>query len=180
MLLKNFASLLATAGGDTLTSSAVKTTAGKELTASKGFTLKNILTDGYNNPLESRYNGAFAGSTVSEAVFCIILGDGDTPPTVDDYKLSGNYISYTNLNSTIYVMSNGSNGFSFTIQAQVKSQTTIKEIALAASLSSTASGEMVMLTRDVLPEPVVLEAGGSKVFEIFIDTQSFVTNASQA
>ena len=38
----------------------------------------------------------------------------------------------------------------------------------------------VMLTRDVLPQPVVLQPGESKGFQIYIDTQSFISNAAQA
>lgn len=176
MLLKNFGAILPTAFGNAILQEGVKCTTG-EFPANNG--LKRLP----QNPSSiseilatTTYEANQAGS--GSGAFVIGFGDGTTPPTIDDYKFSGNLVTPA-IARTLGTISVGSNGttFQLVVTNTTESAMTIKEIGLFMQVSGDGC---VMLTRDVLPEPVVLEAGASKGFEIFIDTQSFISNASQA
>lgn len=95
----------------------------------------------------------------------VLLGDGDTPPTPDDYKLAGNIITgftYTSaLNSTV-------NGTVVTLKAiytitnTSDTETTIKEIGLLGAATNTPNENTskILLDRTVLDTPVTIPAGG--------------------
>ena len=117
------------------------------------------------------------GNSVGTTSWAFIFGDGTTPPTIEDYKLSGNIVEPSIVSGTGSA-TNGSNGITWqmTVINNTENSITIGEIGLCNELLGIGC---IMLTRDVLPQPVVLEPGASKGFQIFIDTQSFVANASQ-
>ena len=172
MLLKNFGALLANALADDSITEGIKCTTG-ELPAST--TLKTMPSSRTSmgrtvNTAAYTANSASGGN----ASWAFGFGDGTTPPTIDDYKFSGTLVEPSRASTST---SNGSNGATFQMVAinQTEEAMTIKEIGL---FSSSTAG-CVMVTRDVLPEPVVLEPGASKGFQIYIDTQSFIANASQ-
>lgn len=192
MLLKNFGSLLAgsIADGNVNISGNIKSTAGNKQTWSQPNFAKlgyeSIAGNKYSS-IQTNYNSTLTSNS-SVPQLAIILGDGTTEPTPDDYALSGNLITdvsgYTTTSSSIFEINASSNGV--TVSGELRNTgaepVTIREIALVqAGFDLSAGGTpMIMLTRDVLPQPVVLEAGAGRVFEVFIDTQSFVANASQA
>ena len=175
MLLKNFGALLATAFTNAILQEGVKCTTGefpandslKRLPQNQN-SISQILTT-------ATYEANRGGS--GNGTFTIGFGDGTTPPTIDDYKFSGSLVTAA-LGVNRGTISVGCNGTTFQVVVMNKTESamTIKEIGLFMQVSGSGC---VMLTRDVLPEPVVLEIGASKGFEIFIDTQSFIANASQ-
>ncbi len=175
MLLKNFGALLATALTNTRLTEGVKCTTGKLPEAT------SLLEMGPNSSLtfviDSDVYAANSYNTGS-ARWAFGFGTGTTPPTIDDYKFSGDLVTPTCVSSsgTAY---NGSNGsiFAMAVINQTQEAMTINEIGLFRSVNSHGC---VMLTRDVLPQPVVLQPGESKGFQIYIDTQSFISNTAQA
>lgn len=190
MLLKNFGSLLAGSivNGNRNISGIVKSTAGNKQTWSSANSAKlgyeSIKIEDYSG-IQTNYNSTSTNNTSTTPQLAIILGDGTTEPTPDDYALSGNLI--TNISASgiangfnVYASSNGVS-VSGELQNIGTEPVTIREIALVQAGFEFTGGNapMIMLTRDILPQPVVLEAGAGRVFEVFIDTQSFVTNASQ-
>ena len=175
MLLKNFGALLPTAFTNAILQEGVKCTTGefpandslKRLPQNQN-SISQILTT-------ATYEANRGGS--GNSTFTFGFGDGTTPPTIDDYKFSGSLVTPA-IGGTFGTISVGCNGTTFQVVVMNKTESamTIKEIGLFMQVSGSGC---VMLTRDVLPEPVVLEIGASKGFEIFIDTQSFIANASQ-
>ena len=101
----------------------------------------------------------------------VIFGDGDAPPTVDDYKLSGNLI--TSINATlksIYREDNFTLGCyeikaEYTVANTSTKSITIREIGLIAAggASNSQSAMKCLLERTVLDEPVTIPRGSSAV-----------------
>lgn len=93
-----------------------------------------------------------------------ILGTGDTPPTMDDYKLSGDVIG-TFTYSSAFSAECDEYGVTmqslFTITNTGTEAFTIKEIGLIASVGTNASEQYKLLyDRTVLDSPVTIEPGG--------------------
>lgn len=175
MLLKNFGAYCATAFTSDTLQEGIKCTVGELPFSSNLRALPSQLGSlGYTVSSETYSENA---NGASQSTWAFIFGDGTTPPTIEDYKLSGNLVEPSTVAGTGSA-SNGSNGITWqmTVINNTGSSITIGEIGLCSQISSYGC---VMLTRDVLPQPVVLEPGASKGFQIFIDTQSFVANASQ-
>ena len=175
MLLKNFGALLATALTNTMLTEGVKCTTGELPAAS------DLLSMGPNGNLSRVIDSneyAANSYTTKAAQWAFGFGAGTTPPTIDDYKFSGDLVTPTlvSASGTVY---NGSNGsiFGMVVINQTQEAMTINEIGLFLSVDSYGC---VMLTRDVLPQPVVLQPGESKGFQIYINTQSFISNTAQA
>ena len=181
MLLKNFGSFLATIGGKSAGMGIVTTSDVSDDSISK-YLLINKFTGTFAIPYNQYYINTAMGTPTS-FYYTILFGDGDTPPTINDNKLSGNFLSYGLITSSSSVVSNGSDGFRFNAVIQNtydSTNMTIKEIGLGIMTKNSAnSGIIVMLTRDVLDSPVILEPSATKGFEIFIDTQSFVTSINK-
>lgn len=125
--------------------------------------------------IDTIYNGSSDVIDSNYGSFATAYGTGDTPPTVDDYQLSGDLIStLTTTNGAINVNANGIT-FSHSITNTGSTSVTIKEIALCIRASGQYSSPVcVMLTRDVLAEPIVLEPNAQRNISIFIDSNSFV------
>ena len=175
MLLKNFGALLATALTDTELTEGVKCTTG-ELPKSRGLLSVGPIAalNAVIGSSEYASNSASAGTSQ----WALGFGTGTTPPTIDDYKFSGDLVTPTVVSSS-GTAHNGSDGSIFAMVVINKTQEamTINEIGLFRRAQTYGC---VMLTRDVLPQPVVLLPGESKGFQIYIDTQSFISNAAQA
>lgn len=107
----------------------------------------------------------------------VMFGDGDTPPTENDYALSGNAISNTTITVTPTVtFETDSDGLGVTRGRYVianisQSPVTIKEVALFAALYAPTSSAYLM-DRTVLTEPLTIEVGG-----VGILTYEIATNA---
>ena len=100
----------------------------------------------------------------------IYLGTGNVTPTIEDYKLSGELITSLTSQSQSATANNNSITFSATATNNTESSVTIKEIGLGGYYSNPNCA--LLLTRDVLPNPVTLNAGDSKTFSITIDFRS--------
>lgn len=94
------------------------------------------------------------------------LGTGDTPATVNDYKLSGNLITGYNFTAKIETQNSAESDkitATYTITNTSSSEITIKEVGIVAKMannSSTAIQQMGLLERTVLDTPVTIPAGG--------------------
>lgn len=96
----------------------------------------------------------------------LLLGTGDTPESPEDYKLAELITDYTVLSSTKTL--SGEYGKEAVIYSRViqagESGLTIKEQGLVLGLS----GFSILIARDVLPEPVVLQPGEKHTFTMTI------------
>lgn len=175
MLLKNFGALLATALTRSTLKEGVKCTTGERPAASYLLTMGP--SDSLNSVIDSSTYTANLSSS-SGAHWAFGFGTGTTPPTIDDYKFSGDLVVPTVIyaSGTVHSGSNGSI-FAMVVNNPTQEVMTINEIGLFHKVGAAGC---VMLTRDVFPQPVVLQPGESKGFQIYIDTQSFISNAAQA
>lgn len=101
-----------------------------------------------------------ASNLVGSNYGCFAFGDGDTPPTIDDYQLSGNH--FTTYEVTVANQLNPESNSSvstYTITNTGTSAFTIKEIGLFATAYSSGS-QLGLIFREVLDTPVTIEAGG--------------------
>ena len=98
----------------------------------------------------------------------IYLGTGNTTPTPDDYKLSGDLITGLTSQSQYGTANNNSITYSATATNNTNAPVTIKEIGLGGYVSGNYSC-VLLITRDVLATPVTLNVGDSKTFSITID-----------
>ena len=96
----------------------------------------------------------------------VAFGTGNTPPTLDDYKFSGDLITTITGTATVNV-AHDDNGLGATALYSLtntgSSDITIGEIGLIASLesnTSTGSSYKALLERTVLDTPVTIPAGG--------------------
>lgn len=174
MLLKNFSYglvslFLKSASDDNL--AYFKGTQGQSVGISNGTSISRSYYLSVSSPV---YNGAKGSITGGSARFAAAYGTGTTAPTIDDYQLSGNLISglqYSNVD--IDVNANGIT-FSHSITNSNSVSVTINEIAFCIMGTSAC----VMLTRDVLTEPIVLGPNEQRNVSIFIDSNSFVEGAA--
>lgn len=117
------------------------------------------------------YNTAENTSAWNPAYSYMVLGTGDTPPTVEDYKLSGELITSLTYQGQPTLNDNNSLTYSIVVTNNTEQPVTIKEVCLAIGTDTinVNSGAAALLTRDVLPNPVTLNVGDSKTFSITID-----------
>lgn len=121
------------------------------------------------------YNTADNISAWNQSYPYMVLGTGDTPPTVEDYKLSGELITSLTYQGQPTLNDNNSLTYSILVTNNTEQPVTIKEVCLAIGtniVSANNSGAAALLTRDVLPNPVTLNVGDSKTFSITIDFRS--------
>ena len=107
--------------------------------------------------------------TFSDQANRLLLGTGDTPESPEDYKLAELTTDYTVLSSTKTLSDEyGKEAviYSRVIQAG-ESGLTIKEQGLVLGLS----GFSILIARDVLPEPVVLQPGEKHTFTMTISLE---------
>ena len=124
----------------------------------------------------SSYAGCITGSeepsisyTAYEKCFLLVLGDGDAPPTLDDYYLSGNRVSTLNTLQTKHTRT-AKNGVStwectLVLQNTGEGSVTIKEVcalaALANGITYNSSRNLYAIERTVLENPVTIEPGNT-------------------
>lgn len=127
-------------------------------------TASTLLTWGYDNSQTGYYACMKALRTSLSGYGGVILGDGDTPPTSDDYKLAGNIISGYTYSSTLKrVVSDTAVTAKavYTITNTGSAEITIKEIGLIGfTTSGGAAASAVLFDRTVLDTPVTIPAGG--------------------
>lgn len=169
MLLKNFARVMFTNASGRI-NSVTCTATGEPVLSPTLQTYSPIVSILYIN--SAGYIQNTSGDTASNHSF--FFGNGTTPPTVDDYCLSGDLLNGS-LARNSYSISYAANGITLTVNVSNKSteNITISELAWGAFNDNGA----VIYTRDVIP-PVTLAPSEGRTFSIFIDTMSFVTSAA--
>ena len=95
----------------------------------------------------------------------VLFGTGDTPASLDDYKLAGDVIQ--NINASVYKTYSYSEAQPslkalYTITNNNEATITIKEVALNLQFDYTSSGSSTgcVIDRTVLDTPVTIPAGG--------------------
>lgn len=149
MLLKNYYTLLDAVHTDT--SKPYVDTSGAQKTTSGASYAKEALR--IANSMKTIGTSATAYNT-----YCVIFGDGDTPPTLNDYRLSGTIIRLSG-NGTVTVNSD-ENGIVyksvFSLTNQNSESVTIREVLLMGATQQFAAA----LDRTVLDTPLTIPAGG--------------------
>ena len=110
------------------------------------------------------YYGLNVSSVGAGSKCGVIIGDGDTAPTIDDYCLAGNII--TDFTATSSISSSISNGKAIATGTYSITNTgavafTIREIGLSRA-NTNSSSVRVLLTRDVLQTPITIDPGDTK------------------
>lgn len=152
----------------------IKFTDGSLYSSSYGETRPNAITSTTIALLPSKfYNTTYEASWHPVYVY-MVLGTGETLPTVEDYKLSGEQITDLTYQGRHTLNDNNSLTYSILVTNNKEQPVTIKEVCLAICTSavSASSGAAALLTRDVLATPVTLNTGDSKIFSITIDFRS--------
>ena len=100
----------------------------------------------------------------------VVLGDGDTPPTFEDYTLAGTLISNFVFTASINRLNIDNSGTTikalYTITNNNSVEITIKELCLIVNATQFSSGSgvyaenKIVLDRTVLDTPVTIPAGG--------------------
>jgi hypothetical protein len=119
-------------------------------------------------------------STLTQSSNGFAFGDGTTPPTEDDYKLSGNIISTLSLYTfSIYASEDGDTAyraFNMTLNNTGDEPVTISEIAWFAPMrrASGSNNALCMYDRTLLPEPITIQPGAAEniVYKIGITIPS--------
>ena len=93
----------------------------------------------------------------------IMLGTGNTTPTVDDYKLSGTTISLTNQVTEVITQgwnSDGSMEILYKVTGTPSANNIIKEIGLVKNVYRNNSNRVdLLLYREVLATPITITSG---------------------
>ena len=160
MFTKNYYKLLAYAMNDGAAPLNVITTSGSTLSSIAGSFNREYLLFGYNgdnyfSPTMRRVRTIFSGMYAGT-----FFGTGTTPPTIDDYKLSGNLI--TTISSSVSfsaVNEDGGNKLEavYTLTNTGSSPITIGEVGLFAGDNQY---NKVLVERTVLDEPITLPPDG--------------------
>lgn len=108
----------------------------------------------------------------SEAAVGVVFGTGNTAPTAEDYRLSGDFISGLSASNVTLVEQKtiADSGYSicyvYTISNTTQNDITIGEVGLTASLSrkttesATTHYDAVLIERTALESPITIPAGG--------------------
>ena len=109
-------------------------------------------------------NMYFVLTSTGAATGGVILGTGTTPPTLDDYCLSGDMITTFTYSNSVTVAP-GESGVTitalYTITNTGNSAFTIGELGLiAATYASASASNKCLVERTVLDTPVTIPAGG--------------------
>lgn len=186
MLLNNFRRVLVNTltnavsvatGNFTSMTNEIRKTSGNTFTSAVFYRNYPYLTSDFANIAnlvsENIYNGDYSpDGNVNFSTCRLALGNGDTPPTIDDYKLSGDLITGLDCQIRSTTVNNNSITFSIIVTNNTSNSVTIKELGLAGCYIQSSNYFTVLLTRDVLPTPVILNTGDSKTLSITIDFRS--------
>ena len=118
------------------------------------------------------FAGTGTASSSNAQNFGVILGDGDTQPTINDYKLAGNMITdFTATTAVSAAVQDDKIIFTgtYNITNTGASTLTIKEYALRIGASSSG---YAIFNRGVFASPVVIEPGQTGIVTIEITFQN--------
>lgn len=127
-------------------------------------------------------NGSVAGGTSANNVFSsnnynkISVGSGDTLPSIDDYSLENKITDLTLVSRTMepnapeYQQANKIVTYTATYQNNTSNPITINELGIESGEGYTGSGwgGIVLLCREVLEEPLVIEPNEAYTISITI------------
>lgn len=108
----------------------------------------------------------------------LFLGNGTTPPTADDYKLSGNLIGgLTQQNKSIFACSNDRLEIGGQVVNTNSTAVTVTEVAFGIYLgySNFLQNGTYLITRDVI-SPVTIQPNDVKIFTVTIDYSALWDN----
>lgn len=120
------------------------------------------------------YYGSGNSTTSYPSNWGVIIGDGDTPVTIDDYCLSGNQITDFTATTGVTVTQNGNKitgSINYTITNTGAASFTIKEIGATCFMSAYSYGiaKRVMIYRKVLDTPITIAPGDSGIINLTIE-----------
>ena len=137
-------------------------------------TATNTITDSYagislrfgENSSSTPYLGTVLTALPQSNSKGVIFGNGDTPPTQEDYKLSGDIVSGFTYSAAISKASTDSGNSitaTYTITNTSASEIVIKEVGVVSVFRSSNYSRLEyigLLDRTVLDTPVTIPAGG--------------------
>ena len=155
-----------------------------------GFKSKNFSNATKNIPMPPGSNMDYAKNNLkyvsgtynnTNVALGLVIGSGGTTPKLTDYKLENEITTGFTENTGSVTFGNGKTLLSMTITAG--STITINEVGVrlvvaAVNASSTRDDCSILLTRSVLPEPIMLQSNQTKVFVVEIDYNSFIDNVN--
>ena len=118
-------------------------------------------------------------SRIPKSALDILIGTGDTAPTYNDYSLenAGSLASVSTNISFDVISENNVIKFRTLITKSVNNNTqdtvTIKEIGVYKRVYTTseASSQNILISREILSEPIVIEPNGEATFVFYFDEQ---------
>lgn len=119
-----------------------------------------IICTGSQNASAYNLNG-YSSSNDSNKLLAINFGSGNTPPTINDINLESEYKYTTNLRQLEIQFSRTYDNDTLTVKKILKgSYVAITDMSInELGLSAGCMGYRLLLSRDVLPEPLVVTAG---------------------
>lgn len=161
MFLKNWYNALGQAMSAANATTTYVNTSGSEFTQNNSIDVNVVKIGDYSDT--SNYSPSMRNvRTTISSYTGVIFGSGTTPPTIDDYKLSGDIITTISaaVNHTFTTDDDGScYQCLYTITNTGTSEITIGEVALFAGAASSSSKKF-LVERTVLDSPVTIPAGG--------------------
>jgi hypothetical protein len=136
-----------------------KNTKGNEVASASFSGNVNLSTEGgyYNNPTMLNMQTSFSGRSG------VVIGTGTTPPTIDDYRLAGDFIQTYTFNTSLTKQADA-DGVTvtalYTITNTGSKEFTIGEIGLFANPIANNASDMCLYDRTVLETPITIPAGG--------------------
>lgn len=94
------------------------------------------------------------------------VGNGTTPPTVDDYNLESRITDLHLVNKNVLINNNINNNYMMLITATFENNTS-SDITITELGAVTLNNYYILFDREVI-EPIVIPANGSKTFTITI------------
>jgi len=113
------------------------------------------------------YHATSNATSYSKTPPGVVFGTGNTPPTVDDYTLSGSFISGLSTSNVTVAETTSKNDdgsmvftYVYTINNSTGADITIGEIGIQTYANSSSYYINVLVERTVLDTPVTIAAGG--------------------
>lgn len=122
---------------------------------------------GEDNQFLRKFLGADSTSEVYP--FWLMLGSGNTTPTIDDYILENEIASVTPLAGD-YMYNAGNNKIRIyrAFANNTDSAIEISEVGLATRVTTTSGSRKILLAREVSASPITIEPNGIQTFGIDI------------
>lgn len=150
-----------------LTKNGYAAMAARLLSAGKVFSARLVSGTSYNLYPSSNFIPSDSMKTITNSVALsgVVLGTGNTPATLDDYKLAGTMITtftYTGSSTSAETDKGYECTGTYTITNTGTATFTISEVGLQTTLHTQNNGGagQMLIDRTVLENPLTIEAGG--------------------